>query len=105
IVDSWGSKGYFNSEVISAMQDLFKDRSFVDIPVENKKVDIIRKMEDDRENHKKIKEGFWIRDPNENRTLEFEELLDSVSDLNKNDWIVLRSELEKSRIEKSKFLV
>ncbi|OMJ11938.1 CTD kinase subunit gamma [Smittium culicis] len=126
MVSSWRKKAVFRNELLSELEELFSDRNYFletvsavgstanlrgsanshngSVPKKQKlgkniKNDILRKIEEDRELHKKIKEGQWFVSCDADPDFEFTKYWNSPhsSTLLSSDWAALRGELASSR--------
>ncbi|KAI8879904.1 hypothetical protein K501DRAFT_325261 [Backusella circina FSU 941] len=86
IINNWKRKGYFKTEDIEQAEKPLADResSSTTVPTSGdsfSKQDILRRMEEDRERHKRLREEIWIRPPEEPKYAEFEEFWNSTEAL------------------------
>ncbi|KAI7901983.1 CTD kinase subunit gamma CTK3-domain-containing protein [Cokeromyces recurvatus] len=87
ILNNWKRKGYFEiAEIEEAEKPLLKRNSSTSLSQSNStesfsKEDILRRMEEDRERHKRLREEIWIRPAEESRDAEFEEFWNTIEAL------------------------
>ncbi|KAG2190601.1 hypothetical protein INT46_005216 [Mucor plumbeus] len=88
IINNWKRKNYFEeSELEEAEKPLIECASSSNQtqPINTdsfSKEDILRRMEEDRERHKRLREEIWIRPTEENQDAEFEEFWNTTETLN-----------------------
>ncbi|CEG64016.1 hypothetical protein G6F70_001344 [Rhizopus microsporus] len=86
IINHWKRKGLFESHILEeAEKPLLEREQSSNTTSTNEsfsKQDILRRMEEDRERHKRMKEEIWIRPPEEAKNAEFEEFWKSIDKLN-----------------------
>ncbi|PVU89942.1 hypothetical protein BB561_005113 [Smittium simulii] len=92
MIDNWKKKAYFEDDTINFIFSLFSDRSYTIPHSESRKADPLRKIEEDRENHKKLKESVWVRKAGEAEIQEFLDLSDTIKEFSVHDWTALREE-------------
>ncbi|ORZ07066.1 CTD kinase subunit gamma CTK3-domain-containing protein [Lobosporangium transversale] len=100
ILDSWRAKRLFNESVIDKVEKPLLSRDLGANTLSNAeagftKDDILKRMDEDRERHKRIREEIWIRPPDEDSDAEFLQSWDEVSDMEENDYEDIESENEK----------
>ncbi|KAI8977394.1 CTD kinase subunit gamma CTK3-domain-containing protein [Mycotypha africana] len=89
ILANWKRKGYFDSkELEEAEKALLELASSISTHTEKtltsetfSKEDVLRRMEEDRERHKRMKEEIWIRPADESKDAEFEEFWEDIDAL------------------------
>ncbi|KAI9269909.1 CTD kinase subunit gamma CTK3-domain-containing protein [Sporodiniella umbellata] len=91
IMNHWKRKNVFDLQILEEAEKPLLERQnnkqvflLCSKPVNEtfSKQDIIRRMEEDRERHKRIKEEIWIRPPEEPKNAEFEDFWRSIDKLN-----------------------
>ncbi|EIE80492.1 hypothetical protein G6F46_003441 [Rhizopus delemar] len=86
IMNHWKRKGIFDIHILEeAEKPLLEREQSSSTKLGNEsfsKQDILRRMEEDRERHKRIKEEIWIRPPEESKNAEFEDFWNSIDKLN-----------------------
>ncbi|KAI8086907.1 CTD kinase subunit gamma CTK3-domain-containing protein [Gilbertella persicaria] len=86
IISNWKRKEYFEADILEeAEKPLLESASSIDAAQTTTKAtdimakdDILRRMEEDRERHKRSREEIWIRPPDETKDAEFEEFWNSI---------------------------
>ncbi|CAO3651111.1 unnamed protein product [Mucor hiemalis] len=86
IIRNWKRKEYFDvKDLEEAEKPLLEQESSADPTQTNtdsfSREDVLRRMEEDRERHKRLKEEIWIRPPEESSDTEFEEFWDGTDAL------------------------
>ncbi|KAJ1967265.1 hypothetical protein IWQ62_001970 [Dispira parvispora] len=98
ILESWRRRGIFrDSTNLQKVLTSFADRdvqatSEATDSAEMRNSEILKRMEEDRERHKRTKEDIWGRLPNESEEAEFESAWKTTSDLNEQDVDIIRGE-------------
>ncbi|ORY98565.1 CTD kinase subunit gamma CTK3-domain-containing protein [Syncephalastrum racemosum] len=94
ILNNWRRREYFNSTEIDKAEKPLLEKESRTRPLKRPrdddasgftKDDILRRMEEDRERHKRFREEIWIRPVDEKPEAEFEQLWDRVDALNPDD--------------------
>ncbi|KAI8352120.1 CTD kinase subunit gamma CTK3-domain-containing protein [Choanephora cucurbitarum] len=86
IISNWKRKQYFEADIleeaerplIECASNLNPEQCATEESESMSKDDILRRMEEDRERHKRSREEIWIRPPDESKDAEFEEIWDSI---------------------------
>ncbi|KAG1469656.1 hypothetical protein G6F56_003133 [Rhizopus delemar] len=84
IMNHWKRKGVFEVNILEEAEKPLLERQKSSVKQVNEtfsKQDILRRMEEDRERHKRIKEEIWIRPPEEPKNAEFEDFWNSIDKL------------------------
>ncbi|CAO3684774.1 unnamed protein product [Rhizopus stolonifer] len=84
IMNHWKRKGVFEVNILEEAEKPLLERQKSSVKPVNEtfsKQDILRRMEEDRERHKRIKEEIWIRPPEEPKNAEFEDFWNSIDKL------------------------
>ncbi|GAA5801224.1 CTD kinase subunit gamma CTK3-domain-containing protein [Helicostylum pulchrum] len=86
ILNNWKRKGYFEEKDLEEAEKPLLEHDSSLIPTQTNaeafsKEDILRRMEEDRERHKRLREEIWIRPPEESKDSEFEEFWNSTDSL------------------------
>ncbi|KAJ2660227.1 hypothetical protein IWW48_003059 [Coemansia sp. RSA 1200] len=112
VVSGWRRKGVFDKKVLASVDKLLANRAGGGATTEHsnnnkdnngnngtataaggmKHQEILRRIEEDRERHKRHKEDAWIRPPNEPAHNELEAYWETTSDFNDADWFELAAE-------------
>ncbi|KAI1297438.1 hypothetical protein EDD11_007128 [Mortierella claussenii] len=100
ILDSWRAKRIFAESVVNKAEAPLLSRDLgASAPATTDsgftKDDILKRMDEDRERHKRIREEIWIRPPDEDSDAEFTQNWDEVSDMEDNDYEDMEGENEK----------
>ncbi|KAG0329104.1 hypothetical protein BGZ99_003488 [Dissophora globulifera] len=99
ILESWRVKKLFPESAIDKVEKPLSARELgANAPTATDtgltKDDILRRMDEDRERHKRIREEIWIRPSDEDSAAEFKQNWDEVSDLDDNDYENMETENE-----------
>ncbi|KAG0013551.1 hypothetical protein BGZ82_002111 [Podila clonocystis] len=90
ILELWRSKNYFHHGVIDVVEEPLLARELGARSMTSEagmaKEDILRRMDEDRERHKRIREEIWIRPADEDPSAEFQQDWDEVSDIDEHDY-------------------
>ncbi|KAJ2480262.1 hypothetical protein IWW56_002566 [Coemansia sp. RSA 2131] len=98
LVDGWRRKHTFQKHVVDEMDErLAARKSLGEGGMRHQ--DILKRIEEDRERHKRHKEDVWIRKPNEEPLDELRVYWDSVSEFNDADWMEIEAENAEFRKE------
>ncbi|KAI8150200.1 CTD kinase subunit gamma CTK3-domain-containing protein [Fennellomyces sp. T-0311] len=88
ILDNWRRRSYFDSETIDQVEKPLLDREAAAAGSSQtageggfSKEDMLRRMEEDRERHKRFREEVWIRSAEESVDAEFQQLWESTEPL------------------------
>ncbi|KAG2197936.1 CTD kinase subunit gamma CTK3-domain-containing protein [Mucor mucedo] len=85
ILNNWKRKGYFDDkELDEAGKPLLEHGSSLPTKTNAEafsKDDVLRRIEEDRERHKRLREEIWIRPPEESKDAEFEEFWSTTETL------------------------
>ncbi|KAG0258887.1 hypothetical protein DFQ27_004395 [Actinomortierella ambigua] len=96
VLDTWRTRKIFSESVIEQVQTPLLSRGLATkAPTAEAGLtqdDIIRRMEEDRERHKRIREEIWIRPQDEDVDGEFSQHWDDVSDMDEKDYEELVAE-------------
>ncbi|KAF9936450.1 hypothetical protein BGZ65_002367, partial [Modicella reniformis] len=100
ILGSWRAKKVFPEAVIDKIEKPLSSRelgisAIAIVDSGFTKDDILKRMDEDRERHKKTREEIWIRPSDEDPYAEFLQNWNEVSDLDDNDYEDMDSENEK----------
>ncbi|KAJ1732523.1 hypothetical protein H4S06_005099 [Coemansia sp. BCRC 34490] len=119
VVSGWRRKGVFDKKVLASVDKLLANRAGGGATAEQnnntssngnaataaessggmKHQEILRRIEEDRERHKRHKEDAWIRPSNEPAHCELEAYWETTSDFNDADWFELAAENSNYRQE------
>ncbi|KAG0015629.1 hypothetical protein BGZ81_011590 [Podila clonocystis] len=90
ILELWRSKKLFHHGVIDVVEKPLLARELGARSMTSEagmaKEDILRRMDEDRERHKRIREEIWIRPADEDPSAEFQQDWDEVSDIDEHDY-------------------
>ncbi|KAF9312155.1 hypothetical protein BG003_006577 [Podila horticola] len=90
ILELWRSKKLFHHGVIEVVEKPLLARELGARSMTSEagmaKEDILRRMDEDRERHKRIREEIWIRPADEDPSAEFQQDWDEVSDIDEHDY-------------------
>lgn len=90
ILELWRSKKLFHHGVIDVVEKPLSARELGARSMTSEagmaKEDILRRMDEDRERHKRIREEIWIRPADEDPSAEFQQDWDEVSDIDEHDY-------------------
>ncbi|KAF9279090.1 hypothetical protein BGZ74_002932 [Mortierella antarctica] len=90
ILELWRSKKLFHHSVIDVVEKPLLARELGARSMTSEagmaKEDILRRMDEDRERHKRIREEIWIRPADEDPSAEFQQDWDEVSDIDEHDY-------------------
>ncbi|KAJ1723134.1 hypothetical protein LPJ53_002498 [Coemansia erecta] len=103
MVSGWKRKKIFDTQIIGAIDLLLANRvggSSGNSDTGMKHQDILKRIEEDRERHKRNKEDFWIRPADEGSEGELDSYWETTSDLNDADWQEITEENEEYRRER-----
>ncbi|KAF9353753.1 hypothetical protein BGX34_011397 [Mortierella sp. NVP85] len=100
ILESWRAKKVFPEIVIDKVEKPLSSRELgisaaATVDSGFTKDDILKRMDEDRERHKRIREEIWIRPSDEDPFAEFLQNWEEVSELDDNDYEDMDSENEK----------
>ncbi|KAJ2501714.1 hypothetical protein GGH96_001678 [Coemansia sp. RSA 1972] len=98
LVDRWRRKHTFQKRVVDEMDEILVGRKSVG-EGGMRHQDILKRIEEDRERHKRHKEDVWIRKANEEPKEELDLYWDTVSELNEADWMEIETENAEYRKE------
>ncbi|KAJ2557474.1 hypothetical protein EV175_001322 [Coemansia sp. RSA 1933] len=94
IVAGWRRRSLFDKKILGDVDKLLANRADAENGAESqmKHQEILRRIEEDRERHKRHKEDAWIRPPNEPPVDELNAYWETTSDFNDADWFELTAE-------------
>ncbi|KAF9569992.1 hypothetical protein EC968_002351 [Mortierella alpina] len=100
ILETWRNKKLFPGSVIDTVEEPLLSRELgANAPMTTEtgftKDDILKRMDEDRERHKRIREEIWIRPSDEDPGAEFEQYWDEVADIEDVDYEDMESENDK----------
>ncbi|KAF9292599.1 hypothetical protein BGZ68_000003 [Mortierella alpina] len=100
ILETWRNKKLFPGSVIDTVEELLLSRELgANAPMTTEtgltKDDILKRMDEDRERHKRIREEIWIRPSDEDPGAEFEQYWDEVADIEDVDYEDMEAENDK----------
>ncbi|KAG0012714.1 hypothetical protein BGZ80_011563 [Entomortierella chlamydospora] len=100
VLEQWRSKKLFQDSVIDKVEIPLLSRDLgASAPAITdagfSKDDILKRMDEDRERHKRIREEIWIRPSDEDSDAEFSQNWEETSDLEDNDYEDIETENEK----------
>ncbi|KAJ1949421.1 hypothetical protein FBU59_001152 [Linderina macrospora] len=101
IVNGWKRKGYFDKMLMDKIEKLFANRVGGNTATGSgmRHQEILKRIEEDRERHKRHKEDLWIRPVDEPEEDELSVYLETTSDFNDADWQEISEENETYRQE------
>ncbi|KAJ2083056.1 hypothetical protein H4R24_001095 [Coemansia sp. RSA 988] len=104
VVAGWRRKNIFDQSIMDQIDKLLAnragDRSAGGTESSMKNRDIMNRIEEDRERHKRHKEDVWIRPAYENPIDELNAYWETTSDFNDADWLELSVENDEFRHER-----
>ncbi|KAJ1798308.1 hypothetical protein LPJ59_002585 [Coemansia sp. RSA 2399] len=94
IVSGWRRKSVFDKKILGDVDKLLANRADAENGSESrmKHQEILRRIEEDRERHKRHKEDAWIRPSNEDPENELQAYWETTSDFNDADWFEIAAE-------------
>ncbi|KAJ1988220.1 hypothetical protein GGI25_005454 [Coemansia spiralis] len=95
VVAGWRRKAVFDKTIMGALEKLLANRAGADggaVESGLKHQEIIRRIEEDRERHKRHKEDVWIRPVDEQPESELKSYWETTSDFNDADWLEISAE-------------
>ncbi|KAG0201123.1 hypothetical protein BGX28_005954 [Mortierella sp. GBA30] len=100
ILDTWRKKKLFPGNIIDKVEEPLLSRELgANAPATTEtgftKDDILKRMDEDRERHKRIREEIWIRPSDEDPGAEFEQYWNDVEDIEDVDYEDMEGENEK----------
>ncbi|KAF9580562.1 hypothetical protein BGW38_002730 [Lunasporangiospora selenospora] len=100
ILELWKARRIFQPGAIEAVEKPLLSRDLGSAATSTAetaltKEDILRRMDEDRERHKRIREEIWIRPSDEPPEAEFLQQWDEVSDMDENDYENIESDNQK----------
>ncbi|KAJ2320579.1 hypothetical protein H4S02_001371 [Coemansia sp. RSA 2611] len=101
VVAGWRRRSVFDGFILEKLDKLLAKRGGSAGASESgmRHQDILKRIEEDRERHKRHKEDVWIRPANEPSENELDAYWDTTSDFNDADWQEIEAENEEYRRE------
>ncbi|KAJ1664751.1 hypothetical protein IW140_002974 [Coemansia sp. RSA 1813] len=103
VVAGWRRKSVFDKKILGDVEKLLANRAGADTGTSTesgmKHQEILKRIEEDRERHKRHKEDAWIRPPNDAPENELESYWETTSDFNDADWFEITAENNEYRHE------
>ncbi|KAJ1954672.1 hypothetical protein EC988_002306 [Linderina pennispora] len=101
VVIGWKRKGYFDKALMEKIEKLFANRVGGSTTTGSgmRHQEILKRIEEDRERHKRHKEDLWIRPVDEPEEDELNSYWETTSDFNDADWQEITEENETYRQE------
>ncbi|KAJ1644591.1 hypothetical protein LPJ64_003758 [Coemansia asiatica] len=103
VVSGWKRRGIFDAGIVDTVETLLANRAGGSVGASDmgmKHQEIIKRIEEDRERHKRQKEEFWIRPADETPEEELSAYWETTSDLNEADWQEIANENQEYQQER-----